>query len=240
MIVIPMAGLSSRFFKAGYNKPKYMLEANGKTLFDHAVLSFVSYFKTVPFLFVVRDVYDTPQFVEKRCRELGIESFHVVAINGETRGQAETVALGLKHMKWEGSLTIFNIDTFRPGFMFPEQKHADGYLEVFKGDGDNWSFIKPKSIESDKVIKTAEKTPISNLCSTGLYFFGKSVNFFDAYEAMVSKPESEWEKGELYVAPLYNYLISRGKDIRYHLIDEKEVIFCGTPSEYEAIVNGGK
>ncbi|EGR1720790.1 capsular biosynthesis protein, partial [Vibrio parahaemolyticus] len=25
MIVIPMAGMSSRFFKAGYDKPKYML-----------------------------------------------------------------------------------------------------------------------------------------------------------------------------------------------------------------------
>ncbi|EID7846057.1 capsular biosynthesis protein, partial [Vibrio parahaemolyticus] len=24
MIVIPMAGMSSRFFKAGYDKPKYM------------------------------------------------------------------------------------------------------------------------------------------------------------------------------------------------------------------------
>ncbi|EGR2739468.1 capsular biosynthesis protein, partial [Vibrio parahaemolyticus] len=29
MIVIPMAGMSSRFFKAGYDKPKYMLEATG-------------------------------------------------------------------------------------------------------------------------------------------------------------------------------------------------------------------
>ncbi|EOA0230274.1 capsular biosynthesis protein, partial [Escherichia coli] len=36
MIVIPMAGLSSRFKKAGYVKPKYMLEAHGKTLFSHS------------------------------------------------------------------------------------------------------------------------------------------------------------------------------------------------------------
>ncbi|EKO3985769.1 capsular biosynthesis protein, partial [Vibrio fluvialis] len=40
MIMIPMAGMSSRFFKAGYSKPKYMLEAKGKTLFEHSVLSF--------------------------------------------------------------------------------------------------------------------------------------------------------------------------------------------------------
>lgn len=49
MIIIPMAGLSSRFFKAGYTKPKYMLDAHGISLFDHAVNSFKAYFKTETF-----------------------------------------------------------------------------------------------------------------------------------------------------------------------------------------------
>ncbi|TOH10549.1 capsular biosynthesis protein, partial [Vibrio parahaemolyticus] len=44
MIVIPMAGMSSRFFKAGYKLPKYMLEAHGKSLFEHSLRSFESYF----------------------------------------------------------------------------------------------------------------------------------------------------------------------------------------------------
>lgn len=33
MFIIPMAGLSSRFFKAGYTKPKYQLDLNGETVF---------------------------------------------------------------------------------------------------------------------------------------------------------------------------------------------------------------
>ena len=32
MFIIPMAGLSSRFFKAGYNKPKYQLDLNGESV----------------------------------------------------------------------------------------------------------------------------------------------------------------------------------------------------------------
>ncbi|MBD6989485.1 capsular biosynthesis protein, partial [Vibrio parahaemolyticus] len=44
MIIIPMAGMSSRFFNAGYDKPKYMLEARGVTLFEHSILSFKKYF----------------------------------------------------------------------------------------------------------------------------------------------------------------------------------------------------
>ncbi len=39
MIVMPMAGLSSRFTKAGYTKPKYMPEAFDKPLFDYALIN---------------------------------------------------------------------------------------------------------------------------------------------------------------------------------------------------------
>ena len=237
MIIIPMAGLSSRFFKAGYNKPKYMLDAHGQSLFDHAILSFKEYFKKIPFLFIVRDIHETPRFVQERCESLGILDFKIVILDKETRGQAETVALGLKESDWQGPLTIFNIDTFRPGFKFPKQTEADGYLEVFKGEGDNWSFAKPAAVGSDIVIETAEKRAISNLCSTGLYHFGSKSLFTEAYSHMINQPQTEWDKGELYVAPLYNYLINNGAVIRYNEIDKSEVIFCGVPSEYDNFIN---
>lgn len=44
MFIIPMAGLSSRFFKAGYNKPKYQLMLGKETVFSWAVKSFEKYF----------------------------------------------------------------------------------------------------------------------------------------------------------------------------------------------------
>ncbi|WP_418641871.1 glycosyltransferase family 2 protein [Vibrio chaetopteri] len=239
MIVIPMAGMSSRFFKAGYDKPKYMLMAHGKTLFDHAVESFSLYFKSEHFLFIVRDVYDTPAFVEQQANTLGISNFDIVILNDETRGQAETVTLGLE--KWKASqqsskdqtLTIFNIDTFRPNFKFPDLNTlGDGYLEVFRGTGDNWSFAKPISDDSTEVVQTAEKNPISDLCCTGLYHFHSLEQYLEAYYHYLTKPQEQWEKGELYVAPLYNELIQASRKIHYHLIPREEVIFCGVPSEY--------
>ncbi len=243
MIVIPMAGMSSRFFKAGYTKPKYMLEAHGQTLFDHSVKSFKAYFSSLPFLFIIRDVYDTERFVKDRAQALGIKEFYVAVLNQETRGQAETVALGLELLEqqlpnYQGAITVFNIDTFRPNFDLPSiTKTSDGYLEVFKGAGDNWSFAQPENESSTKVIKTAEKNPISDLCSTGLYHFNSKQDYLSAYHAYLSKPQHEWEKGELYIAPLYNYLIEKGASIHYHLIDRDEVIFCGVPEEYTAFLN---
>ncbi|GAB1111502.1 MAG: glycosyltransferase family 2 protein [Shewanella algae] len=237
MIVIPMAGLSSRFFKAGYQEPKYMLPAHGKPLFDHALLSFSRYFATMPFLFIVRDVYNTPEFVEKRCRQLGIKDYRIVSLTEATRGQAETVYLGLTDVDPQTPLTIFNIDTFRPGFSFPAiTEHCDGYLEVFKGEGSNWSYAKPAAVNSTLVVETAEKKPISDLCSTGLYYFRHAADFCAAYTQEAAKPASEWQKQELYIAPLYNYLISQGKQIHYHLIERDEVIFCGVPEEYLSLL----
>ncbi|MET4026626.1 NDP-sugar pyrophosphorylase family protein [Marinobacter sp. MBR-99] len=234
MIVIPMAGLSSRFFEAGYDKPKYMLEAHGRTLFEHSVLSFEQYFSSEHFVFVVRNVFDTPGFVAEGAEALGIKKYDVIVLDQETRGQAETVYLALQQVKSdEEPLTIFNIDTFRPGFTYPdESRRGVGYLEVFRGPGEHWSFAEPTSPDSNLVKKTAEKNRISDLCSTGLYYFRRAEYFMEAFEQYCLTPESEWPKGEIYVAPLYNLLIERGDSVYYHLISTSEVIFCGTPDEY--------
>ncbi|MGL5471484.1 MAG: glycosyltransferase family 2 protein [Shewanella sp.] len=239
MIVIPMAGLSSRFFKAGFDKPKYMLEAHGKSLFQHAVNSFQHHFQSEHFLFIVRDIQHTVDFVKQQAQALGIQSFSVKLLNQETRGQAETVFIGIKdEINTKQPLTIFNIDTFRPNFTFPNELNDwDGYLEVFDGQGDNWSFVRPKSETSTQAIETAEKRPISQLCCTGLYYFASLQDYCDAYQHYLALPQEQWEKGELYVAPLYNYLIQKGKQIHYHLIDQGDVIFCGVPDEYYAFLN---
>lgn len=234
MIVFPMAGLSSRFFKAGYNKPKYMLEAHGRPLFDFAVGGFSRYFGSTPFLFICRSDFDTPDFVSARCEALGIQDFQIVTLDRETRGQAETVALGLEKLELEDQpITIFNIDTFRPDFTLPAlPDDCAGYLEVFRGSGSNWSYAKPASEQSLDVVETAEKNPISNLCSTGLYHFSSASDFLWAFEQEQNKPADQLTNKELYIAPMYNLLIQRGQRICYDLIQTEQVLFCGVPDEY--------
>lgn len=231
-----MAGLSQRFTAAGYDRPKYMLEAHGRTLFDHAVESFSAYFASVPFLFIARDVAGTGEFVRERSAALGIEAVQVVLLEKPTRGQAETVALGLEQagVAVDMPLTIFNIDTFRPGFRFPEWiDHCDGYLETFVGEGANWSFVRPVAEGSNKVAQTTEKVPISKFCCTGLYHFARAELFHEAYSADSRLGAEELQGGELYVAPLYNRLIAAGRDIRFTVVPREEVVFCGVPAEYD-------
>ena len=239
MFVIPMAGESRRFRDAGYAEPKYRLEAHGAPVFDHAVNSFAAYFASDSFLFVLRGAA-TEDFVAQRCRALGIKDAAVVRLDHPTAGQAETVLLGLDSagIGDDESIAIFNIDTFRPAYRKPPQV-ADpacaGYLEVFRGEGEGWSFVVPDPSRAGAVAEVAEKKAISDLCCTGLYHFRRAGDFRWAYRNPVP-PKSDAERRERYVAPLYNALIDCGFTIGLQVIDRSEVIFCGTPADYAEVV----
>jgi hypothetical protein len=236
MIVIPMAGRSQRFYDAGYQLPKYRLELDGRSVFAHAVASFQADFAATPFLFIA--AAEAEAFVRAEAHALGVAEFEVVSLTSVTAGQAETVERGIDATGWDGPLTIFNIDTFRPGFAFPGAPlaDADGWLEVFRGEGANWSYVKPAPGPEPWALETAEKKPISDLCCTGLYHFARSQDFRDALSAERLRPQA----AELYVAPLYNHLIARGQRIGWRLIGVDDVVFCGTPAEYEGLLQGGQ
>ena len=236
-IIIPMAGLSSRFTKAGYVLPKYMLYIKNRSLFNLAVSSFEKYFDSCRFVFVARDVFNTRTFIEKECELMGIKDFNVVILPAPTKGQAETVLKGIEgaSIAKDEPILIFNIDTFRPGFTFPPKMDDwDGYLEVFVGSGKNWSYARTESEDSTLVVETAEKKEISKYCSTGLYYFKSTEAFEAAYAENQENPISGI--AELYVAPLYNYLIAKSYKIHIHVIDRDEVIFSGVPAEYEDLL----
>lgn len=237
MIVIPMAGLSRRFQDAGYQQPKYMLQLHGRSVFAHAVDSFRAYFGTEPFLFIARSGLGAPTFIDAELARLGIASARTVELPHPTLGQADTVRLGLEMgaTERETPLTIFNIDTFRPGFCYPQagwMDRADGYLEVMPGSDPGFSYVRPAPEGEAQVAETAEKVVISNLASTGLYWFRRAGDFL---AAMQDGTRAAQAHGELYVAPLYNALIAAGLDIRYRTIQAQDVVFCGTPAQFEGL-----
>ena len=241
MIVIPMAGLSRRFTEAGYDRPKYMLDLHGRSLFAHAVDSFSAYFTSEPFLLIARDAPGVQEFIAAELGRLGVAEARTVVLPHPTLGQADTVRLGLERAGTaaEAPLTIFNIDTFRPGFRYPDAQWmatADGYLEVMHATDPGFSYVRPAPGESDgQVLETAEKVVISTLASTGLYWFRRAGDFLDA---MRGDPAGISAHGELYVAPLYNRLIASGRDVRYAQVPADEVVFCGTPGQYEGLLGG--
>jgi dTDP-glucose pyrophosphorylase len=234
MIVIPMAGFSRRFTNAGYKQPKFMLNLAGRPAFDWAVLSFSELFASDVFLFVFRRDDATEAFIKGRLSELGISKNILVGLTEPTRGQAETVALGLAECDAADSerITIFNIDTFRPGFRYPSAAilEASGFLETFEASGENWSFCATAENDQTFVTHVTEKQRISSHCSTGLYHFASRTLFENAYRyyRTINLPE-------MYVAPIYNRLIELGLTVRRVAVPENKLFLCGTPAEYEEL-----
>jgi len=233
VIVIPMLGKSSRFFEAGYSLPKYQLPLGDETVFAKSVRTFESFFESTPFLFLIRSDYGAKNFIADEIVRLGIKDFRIIEFSYDTKGQAESVALGIEDYANKVPLTIFNIDTICLNYRMPEKSiSGDGLLDVFESEGEAWSFVEP-AILDNKVIRTAEKDRISGLCSNGLYFFKKCEYFRYAYESYVKS--GTLVNGEIYIAPLYNHLIEQGYDIRYRVVEKNNIIHCGVPSEYENI-----
>jgi hypothetical protein len=227
-----MAGLSSRFTRAGYDRPKWMLPLAGRPLLDWSLLGFQTMFESHSFLLVHLDQPGVADFVRARAAALGIRDARLVPLAAPTRGQAETVLLGLDGagLPEDEPVTIFNIDTIRPGVRPEAFEGCDGWLECFEGEGDHWSFVRPGA--DGRAAEVTEKVRISNLCCSGLYHFGSATLFREAYAAELAAPSTN----ELYVAPMYQHMIMAGQDVGYGTIGAGEIFFSGTPAEYEALL----
>ena len=229
-VVITMAGLGSRFRKAGYKVPKYQIEAHGRTLFDWSMESLKGFADPEnDYIFVVRKEDDAEEFIRNSCEKIGITNVTVIGIDYLTDGQATTAMLAKDVWDKEFALMIYNIDTYVEAYeMKTGQIAGDGFIPCFHAPGDHWSFAKLDA--NGKVVEVREKERISDNCTLGAYYFKTCALYEQLYNEYYTS-EEKLEKGEKYVAPLYNYLISKGGDVRISIVDFEKVHVLGTPEE---------
>ena len=233
-VVITMGGLGSRFRKAGYTVPKYMIEAKGKTLFEWSMISLDGYKKDVNqyiFIAMKEEGINIEGFIKEKCQELGIANYHLILLDYLTDGQATTATLAEKYWNKEHALLIYNIDTYvEPGQMNSEELKGDGFIPCFKAEGNHWSFVRLD--EQERVAEIKEKQRISDHCTLGAYYFKTCGLYKKLYDEYYSE-EKNLVKGEKYVAPLYDYLLSKGGEIYISDIAPERVHVLGTPEELQ-------
>jgi len=178
---------------------------------------------------------DVKGFIDKKCQELGIENYHVIILDYLTDGQATTAMKAAEFWKRENALLIYNIDTYvEAGEMNSAELKGDGFIPCFQAEGDHWSFVRLD--DSGKVVEIKEKQRISNYCTLGAYYFKTCGLYEDLYNEYYSKTR-ELVNGEKYVAPLYDYLLSKGGEIYISDIAPERVHVLGTPEELQAFLN---
>lgn len=210
--IVCAAGEGQRVKAISENIPKPLLVLNNKTLLDWSLDS-LDLGVNDQLIIVHRFDFEVDQILHELNAKYPFVEIYFLKIDKLTSGQAETAFLA-KNTILHRSIAIFNADTFFKSNSLRSiisEDIYDGIIPCFKTGGNSWSFCKTDEINSVHVVtQVAEKVRISDWCSVGYYYFKDKEDFFESYTQGLKTSSST----ERYIAPLYNQLISKGKNIR--------------------------
>jgi HAD superfamily hydrolase (TIGR01509 family) len=234
-VLIPMAGAGSRFQAAGYTFPKPLIDVEGKPMIQ-VVVDNLNIEAT--YIYVVqkehREKYNLDtllNLITPNCK--------IVEVDGLTEGAACTTLLAKEFIDNDEPLVMANSDQFvewdSNEFMYKmiEQK-VDGGILTFTATHPKWSFAKVD--EYGYVTEVAEKNPISDIATVGVYYWAKGSDYVKYAEQMISK--NIRTNNEFYTCPTFNEAIADCKKIKTFNIDKMWGL--GTPEDLKYYLENKK
>ena len=231
---MPMAGEGTRFSKAGWTTPKPLIELRGVPLFRRAIDSVAIEGVEMKYSFIVRQEHIDKQHIDELIKEIQPDA-NVFSVLKTTRGAVETCLVAESAIEDEDAVVVMDCDLeFRSkrynelvsNALSVSADEADGgALVSFESNNPRYSYALVD--DEDRVLRTAEKDPISTHALCGAYFFGSGKDFKRIAHQLLE--DGTHGKAEFYVSLLYNYLLDEGKVIR--LATMEEYYSYGTPEE---------
>jgi HAD superfamily hydrolase (TIGR01509 family) len=231
-VLIPMAGAGSRFANAGYTFPKPLIEVKGKPMIQVVVENLNI---DAQHIFIVqKDHYE--KYHLKTLLNLISPGCKVVQVDGVTEGAACTTLLAKEFIDNEYPLLIANSDQFiewdSNEFMYSMVADGiDGGVLSFKSTHPKWSFAALD--EKGYITRIAEKEPISDIATVGIYYWTKGSDYVNSAEKMIR--DNVKVNNEFYVAPVYNEAISLGK--KFKIFNVKGMWGIGTPEDLDTFLS---
>jgi HAD superfamily hydrolase (TIGR01509 family) len=233
-VLIPMAGAGSRFAAAGYTFPKPLIEVNGKPMIQVVVENLNV---EAHFIFMVqKEHYE--KYNLKQLLNLIAPGCDIIQIDKMTEGAACTTLLAKALINNDEPLLVANSDQYLEWnsneclYAFTADT-IDGGIVTFKATHSKWSFAKVG--DDGLVSEVAEKNPISDTATAGIYFWKKGSDYVKYAEQMIQK--NIRTNNEFYVCPVFNEAIADGKKIRIKNIDKMWGI--GTPEDLHYFLEKG-
>ena len=236
-VVIPMAGLGSRFADVGYSKPKPFIDVNGKPMIVRVLENLK--IPNANYILIARSEHllKEAELVQQIESE---NNATFIGIDKLTEGTACTVLFARKYINNDSPLLIANsdqivdfdvIDFLEDNF----KRNLSGSILVFQDPTKNpkWSFAKLDL--NEKVIEVKEKKPISDLATVGIYLFTKGSEFVDGTVDMIIN--NDRVNNEFYTCPVYNYLIQENLNIGSYKIPLEAMHGIGTPEDLMKYLN---
>ena len=234
-VLIPMAGLGSRFKDAGYVFPKPLVEVDGKPMIQAVVESLGVNAKYT--YIVQKEHYD--KYNLSYLLNLITPECNIIQVEGITEGAAVTSLLAKEYINNNSPLIMANSDQIvewnsRQFIYDLMTNNADGGIATFKSTHPKWSYAKVD--DNGLVTEVAEKKPISNIATVGIYYWKHGSDFVKYAEQMIHK--NIRTNGEFYVCPVFNEAIADNK--RIFTSDIKKMWGIGTPDDLRYYMENNK
>jgi len=231
-VLIPMGGKGQRFKNAGYKDTKPLIDVNGEPMIKR-VIENLNIDGTYIFLISEEDDknYNLTNLLQNFC---GTNKCEIILENPNNRqGAAAACLLAEKLIDNNDELITANSDQLVDWdstnfFETMHHKNADGGILTFTAYESKWSFAKVIP-NTEIIIEVAEKNPISDKATAGIYWFKRGKDFVQGIKQMMAK--NIRINGEFYVCPVFNELIAAGKQIYDYPINK--MIGLGTPEDLE-------
>ena len=207
-VLIPMAGAGSRFEKAGYTFPKPLIDVRGKPMIQWVIDNLNVEAK---YIFIVQkshfEKYNLKETINNFC-----PNNEIVQIDGITEGAACTTLLAKQYIDVDEPLIIANSDQFvewnNEEFIYScSTSDLDANILTFKSTHPKWSYAKLNDL--GYVTEVAEKKPISDIATVGIYYWRKGCDYVKYAEQMIDK--NIRVNNEFYVCPVFNEAIQDNK-----------------------------
>lgn len=225
-VLIPMAGHGSRFVQAGYSFPKPLIEVHGKPMIQVVVDNLAV---EANFIFVVQKEHREKYNLDSMLN-LITPGCKIVEVEGVTEGAACTTLLAKEFIDNNEPLVIANSDQFVEWnsldfFYKMNEQNLDAGIVSFHATHPKWSYAKTD--ENGFVTEVAEKNPISNIATVGIYYWKHGSDYVRFAEQMIEN--NIRVNKEFYVCPVFNEAIKAGLKIK--TFDIPKMWGLGTPED---------
>ena len=227
-VLIPMAGRGSRFATQGYTFPKPLIDVKGKPMIQ-VVTENLNIKANYTFI-VQKEHYE--KYSLQHLLNLIAPNCNIVQVDGITEGAACTTLLAKEYIDNDEPLLMANSDQFvewdsnETLYAF-SNGNCDGGIITFPATHPKWSYAKLG--EDGYVSEVAEKKPISEHATVGIYWWSKGSDYVKYAEQMIEKDIRV--NNEYYVCPVFNEAIQDGKKVRIKEIDKEGMWGIGTPED---------
>jgi len=243
-IIIPLGGKGERFAKEGYMKPKALIDVFEKTMIE-TVIDNLNIQKEDKLFIIYNPYLDENNFQFSVCIKSKYPHAHLIKLENDTKGAAETVYLGIEYILhnyafasdvFSNKTILLDCDTF----------YTEDILTIFRSSHDNMVFYTEKYNElpiysyiildkqTNVIMNIAEKQKISINANTGAYAFA-SMSVLHNY-CKIILDEQLFFNNEPYTSCVISKMLEDAHKFIGAKLNEKYVFSLGTPDELKKYI----